>query len=93
MDELIQGIFPETLSDAARASGTCRTFYRLFKRDVVARRLVLPDRPMRSESELVVLEGDRLRFSAPVERIIEGARDQDMTAGALSTRNRCVTFR
>lgn len=34
--------------------------------------------------ELVVLEGQQLRFSAPVERLVDGAQDQDMRAGAIS---------
>lgn len=89
MDELIQGIFPETLSDAARASGTCRTFYRLFKRDAVARRLVLPDRPMRSESELVVLEdlaragNAAARFRLAISWVYESAEHTQPLAGPV----------
>lgn len=35
--------------------------------------------------ELVMLEGQQLRFSAPVEQLLEGAQDQELRAGALST--------
>jgi hypothetical protein len=93
MDELIQNVFPDALSDAVRASGTCRTFYRLFKRDAVARRLVLPDRPMRSPSELAVLQhlanagNAAARFRLAIACVYESTKDDGYEEGLRMLRS------
>jgi len=55
MEELIESFLPRELLDAARVAATCRVFYKLWRREGFVRRLILPDRPMRSHAEYTVL--------------------------------------
>jgi len=54
-DDLIEKCLPASLISMAGAAATCRDFHRLWQRDSLARRLVLPARPLRSEPELLCL--------------------------------------
>ena len=78
-DDVLEQCLPLQIADAARAAASCRALLRAWQRPSFARRLELPDTPMRADGALACLRrladagNPSARFRLGVARVYESS--------------------